>query len=520
MTLKKSYPTVRLLLGDQLNTRHSWFGSADESVLYLIAEIKQEASYVKHHIQKLCAFFAAMETCARELQDAGHHVLHLTLDDTYHFETLDDLITAICQRFSAQKFQYQRPDEYRLRQQLEALKLADTIEVTEVDSEHFLLPFDDMAAYIKPGQHNRMEVFYRKMRSRFGILMNGDEPLGGKWNYDDENRAKLKPADLQHIPQPLVFSNDISAYLARIKKHDIPNFGYCNDSLLWPVSRSQALQLLHHFCRHCLPMFGRFQDAMTCQHPDQWTLYHSRLSFALNSKMLTPKETIAAALEAYEQSEGVITLPQIEGFVRQILGWREYVRCVYWVNMPDYRQHNALSAKRDLPQYFWDGNTRMECMKQAIDQSLTYAYAHHIQRLMITGNFCLLTGIHPDQVDAWYLGIYIDAIEWVELPNTRGMSQFADGGLVATKPYSAGGNYVNKMSDYCKHCHYKIKEKSSKEACPLNSLYWNFMHTHRDKLAGNPRIGMVYRSWDKQSSENQRATLARAKWCLQHLQDL
>jgi deoxyribodipyrimidine photolyase-related protein len=259
---------------------------------------------------------------------------------------------------------------------------------------------------------------------------------------------------------------------------------------------------------------------MTNQHPDQWTLYHSRLSFSLNAKLLSPKEVIAAAVTAYEDSDGQITLPQIEGFVRQILGWREYVRCVYWQNMPEYGQRNELNADRDLPEYFWTGDTKMECLKQAIGQSLKYAYAHHIQRLMITGNFSLLTGIHPDQVDDWYLGIYIDAIEWVEMPNTRGMSQFADGGWVATKPYSAGGNYVNKMSDYCKSCHYKIKEKSSDEACPLNSLYWLFMNKHRDRLGKNPRIGMVYRNWDKQTEAMQTATLVRGNWCLENIEAL
>jgi deoxyribodipyrimidine photolyase-related protein len=520
MTLKNNYQTVRLILGDQLNAQHSWFENPDDEVLYLIAELKQEASYVKHHIQKLCAFFSVMEIFANELAESGHHVLYLTLDDTVTFKTLGDLIASVVQRFSAKEFQFQQPDEYRLLRQLNALTVPVVIKVAGVDSEHFLVPFDEVLDCVKPKQHNRMEAFYRKMRKRFSLLMDGDQPLGGKWNYDGENREKIKPKDLQQIPQPLLFTNDIADKLERIKKHDILTMGSCDETLLWPVSRTQSLQLLEHFCSYCLPLFGRFQDAMTCHHPNQWTLYHSRLSFSLNTKMLSPREVIGMAIDAYEQSNGQITLPQIEGFVRQILGWREYVRCVYWANMPDYSECNQLNAQGDLPQYFWDGNTKMNCMKQAIDQSLTYAYAHHIQRLMITGNFCLLTGIHPDQVDAWYLGIYIDAIEWVEMPNTRGMSQFADGGWVATKPYSAGGNYVNKMSDYCKSCHYKVKEKSSQNACPLNSLYWNFMHKHRDKFANNPRIGMVYRSWDKQTKENRTATLARANWCLENIEKL
>ena len=540
MIMQSNFHTIRFVFGDQLNARHSWFKKTDDDILYIIAELKQETNYVKHHIQKVCGFFLAMDVFAKELSEKGHNVLHLTLDDTAPFESLDSLIRSIVKRFSAKEFQYQRSDEYRLRQQLSALTLFDTkksalrssdttkssatdssaIKITVVDSEHFLLPFEEISAYIKPQQHNRMESFYRKMRNRFDVLMAGDLPLGGQWNYDGDNREKLKPKDLHNIPQPLLFANDVSAILKRIKKHRVSTFGNCEESLLWPVSRTQALQLLEHFCAHCLPLFGRFQDAMTGQHPNQWTLYHSRLSFALNNKILGPQEVIARAIDAYEQSDGVISLPQIEGFVRQILGWREYVRCVYWANMPHYSERNQLDAQRELPGYFWHGNTKMNCLKQAIGQSLNYAYAHHIQRLMITGNFCLLTGIDPDQVDAWYLGIYIDAIEWVEMPNTRGMSQFADGGWVATKPYAAGGNYINKMSDYCKSCAYNIKEKSSENACPFNSLYWHFMNRHRDKLANNPRIGVVYRGWDKQTKASQQATLARADWCLEHLEEL
>ncbi len=525
MPLNSHYPTVRLLLGDQLNSQHSWYQTVDDQVLYLIAELQQEAVYVKHHIQKLCGFFAAMENFAQELSSAGHHVLHLTLDETAAFKSLDDLILSIINRFSAKAFQYQRPDEFRLKQQLAALNTPPAVAVLEVDTEHFLLPFNEISAYIKANHHNRMETFYRKMRKRFGYLMDGGVPWGGKWNYDADNREKLKAKDLPDIPQPLIFGNDVTTYLKRIKKHNINYFGREQQCLLWPVTRQQSLQLLDHFCCYCLPSFGRYQDAMTDQHPHQWSLYHSRLSFALNCKMLHPNEVITAAINsyeanAYEAADGSITLPQIEGFVRQILGWREYIRCVYWANMPGYQNRNELGAQRDLPEYFWTANTKMNCLKQAIGQSLDYAYAHHIQRLMITGNFCLLTSIHPDQVDHWYLGIYIDAIEWVELPNTRGMSQFADGGWVATKPYSAGGNYVNKMSDYCKNCYYQVKEKTTQNACPLNSLYWNFLETHRGLLEHNQRVGMIYRTWDKQSQEQKHAVLARANWCLEHLNEL
>ena len=358
------------------------------------------------------------------------------------------------------------------------------------------------------------------MRKRLNLLMQGNQPKGGQWNYDIENRKKLKPQDLAEIPEPQIFENNVDRFLKRIDKYNIESFGKRQSVLIWPVNRSQALSLLGFFCQHCLKHFGRFQDAMSSQHEHRWSLYHSRLSFSLNSKLLQPMEVVNAAIQHYEDAEGEITLAQIEGFVRQIIGWREYVRAVYWVNMPGYKQLNQLQAKRDLPQFFWHGKTRMKCMQQAVGQSLEFAYAHHIQRLMITGNFCLLTGIEPAQVDSWYLGVYIDAIEWVELPNTLGMSQFADGGLIATKPYAASGNYINKMSDYCKTCHYNVKQKSDISACPFNSLYWNFMMKHRELLTKNPRIGMIYGGWDRQKTEEQKATLVRANWCLENMDRL
>ena len=518
MPIKKHYQTLRLILGDQLNVKHSWFKQPDDSTLYVIAELHQEANYVRHHIQKLCSFFLAMQNFAEALQTSNYNVLHLSLDDTAQYADLPSLLADLVKRFSIEEFHYQRPDEYRLLNQMRALDLGVPIE--ECDTEHFLLPFEELKNYINAGKHNRMETFYRKMRKRFDLLMENDQPLGGKWNYDGENRDRIKPKDEGLIPQPLVFANDVRPILERINKHKVPHFGEAHQQLLWPVTRRQSLQLLKHFCEQCLPLFGRFQDAMLARHPDRWSMFHSRLSFAINSKILQPMEVMQAAISAFEKSNGKITLPQIEGFVRQILGWREYIRGVYWQNMPSYHDQNALAANRDLPGFFWTGETKMECMKQSIGQSLEYAYAHHIQRLMITGNFCLITGIDPQQVDDWYLGVYIDAIEWVELPNTRGMSQFADGGWVATKPYAAGGNYVNKMSDYCKHCHYNVREKYTENACPANSLYWHFMNRHRERLVKNPRIGMIYRSWDKQTEDVREATMARAEWCLENIEHL
>ncbi len=516
----RKYQRLRLILGDQLNAAHRWFRKKDDRCLYLIAELLQETNYVRHHIQKLCAFFAAMASFAGALKQSGHHVLHLTLDDTASFDDLPALLKHVTEKYGIAEFEYQQPDEYRLQQQLSRLSLGSGVTINRFESEHFMLPFDELESYFTPGKAVRMEAFYRKMRKRFDILMEGDQPAGGQWNFDSDNRQSLKKADLAAIPEPILFANPVTDILQRIDRHQVAHFGVPTDPLIWPVTRKQSLQVLKHFCRFCLPSFGRFQDAMTANSEHRWSLYHSRLSFALNTKMLHPKQVIDAAIAAWQASLGTISIAQVEGFVRQILGWREFVRGMYWANMPEYRAMNHFNAQRTLPAFFWTGETRMRCLQQAISQSLDFAYAHHIQRLMVTGNFCLLAGIDPDQVDDWYLGIYLDAIEWVELPNARGMSQFGDGGLVASKPYAASGNYINKMSDYCRDCHYSVKEKTTEDACPLNSLYWHFMLRHRDQLAVNHRTGVVYKGWDKRSSEEQRAVLDRAEWCLENLDAL
>ncbi|EDK26768.1 hypothetical protein VSWAT3_06801 [Vibrionales bacterium SWAT-3] len=518
-----NYKTVRLILGDQLNIEHSWFAHVSDEVIYIIAELKQETDYVASHIQKVAAFFSAMGYFAEELTQRGHQVLHLTLDDTAQFKDLDAVLQHYTNEFNAEKFEYQRPDEYRLLEQLNKLKLPNTFKGS-CDSEHFMFPFSEIEEQFPKDKHIMMEHFYRRMRKRFDILLDDGKPVGGKWNYDANNRKKLKKQDIENLPQPLMFANDISPILERIERHQVVTIGQVGDQLLWPVNRAQSLSLLAHFCQVCLPLFGHFQDAMTVEHDSKWSLYHSRLSFSLNSKLLSPNEVIDAALSAYhassKQGAPTIDIAQVEGFIRQILGWREYIRAVYWANMPAYATKNHYSADRALPHYFWDGQTQMNCMKHAIDQSLKYAYAHHIQRLMVTGNFCLITGIAPDQVDGWYLGIYVDAIEWVEMPNTRGMALFADGGIVGTKPYSASGSYINRMSDYCKGCHYKIKERRGESSCPFNSLYWRFMNEHREALNRNPRMGMLYRSWDNMDEQEQQAILDTAEQRLMNLENL
>ncbi|MGB5325941.1 MAG: cryptochrome/photolyase family protein [Pseudomonadales bacterium] len=527
--MRKHFRKLRLLLGDQLDLRHSWFETSCRDTLYIIAEMRQETDYTRHHVQKIAAFFAAMAGFAKALQQQGHQVLHLTLDDTGTYDDFPQLLAALVQRFDSSEVEYQLPDEYRLQEQLSKLERTpgwpvDTC-VTRCESEHFLLPRAELPEYFTAGKHQKMEFFYRKIRKRFGWLMDGEQPEGGQWNFDADNRKKLNESDIAAIPAPLLFANDVRPILARLARCGVEHFGRVQEQLGCPVTRAQALELLDDFCLRLLPDFGRFQDAMTCNSPHSWSLYHARLSFALNVKLLRPAEVIDRAIAQYRASQRKknalkIDIAQIEGFVRQIAGWREFTRGVYWANMPGYASLNKLGASRDLPAFFWTGETKMHCLAQAIDQSLEHAYAHHIQRLMITGNFCLLAGIDPAQVDAWYLGIYSDAIDWVELPNTRGMSQFADGGIVGTKPYAASGNYVNKMSDYCKSCHYKANQKTGERACPLNTLYWHFMLRHRDLLGGNPRTAMPYRNWDKRAATEQRKVLDEGEARLANLQKL
>ncbi len=518
-SINKTTNRLRLILGDQLNQQHSWFSETDPQVVYLIAELPQETNYTRHHVQKICAFFAAMEQFAYRLADKDHQVIYLTLEETHGFSNLDELLQAVIDQHSLNYFDYQRPDEYRLANQLADFN-PEGVSKEQVETEHFLLPFEDLSKEFKADKPSKMEFFYRRMRKRFGFLMDSGQPEGGKWNYDGENRSALKAKDLPQIPEPKLFKNDVTSILERLHQHDISTIGEPQEQLIWPIDRHQSLQLLDYFCEHLLPRFGQFQDAMTDQSDFKWSLYHSRLSFAINTKLLSPREVVEAAIEQWCDNKVNISLAQIEGFVRQIIGWREYIRGIYWVNMPGYGHKNFLNAKRSLPEYFWSADTKMNCLKQAIGQSLEYAYAHHIQRLMITGNFCLLTEIDPHQVDEWYLGIYIDAIEWVEMPNTRGMSQFADGGLIATKPYAASGSYVNKMSDYCKSCHYNVKNKTESDACPLNSLYWRFVYQNTERFKDNQRMGMVYNSWNKMGKDKQQALLNKAKAVLQNIETL
>ena len=507
--------TLRLILGDQLNHSHSWYQSVDSDVLYVLMEIRSETDYAKHHIQKVVAFFQAMRLFAEILSNEGHAVHYISLDDPENKQSFTENIKQLCAKHAITRVEYQLPDEYRVDQELGMLTDILNLPVNLVDTEHFYTTRTEFSEFFAGKKQFLLESFYRNMRKKHDVLMLADKPEGDKWNFDSENRKKI-PAN-HSVITPLLFHRDVSNLVEMIHKHGVKTIGEVDGKqFLWPATRNESLELLDFFVTYCLPLFGTFQDAMT---PDAWSVYHSRLSFALNVKLISPREVIEKVIEAYRENKAV-ALNQVEGFVRQILGWREYMRGMYWMQMPDYASLNYFGHENKLPNWYWTGETKMKCLSHSIQQSLQFSYAHHIQRLMVTGNFALLAGIHPDEVDQWYLGMYIDAIEWVEITNTRGMSQFADGGIVGTKPYVSSANYIDKMGTYCTKCHYNSKEKVGEKACPFNSLYWNFYAKNENLLRSNPRIGMAYVTLDKMQPEAKAALLQQAEKYLSNLNEL
>ncbi|MBK9735246.1 MAG: cryptochrome/photolyase family protein [Saprospiraceae bacterium] len=516
MSVKKP-KTLRLVLGDQLNINHSWFKTIDASVTYILMEIRSETDYAQHHIQKVIGFFAAMQNFAKELELQKHQVIYIHLNDENNLQCFDKNCSALITEQKFMNFEYQLPDEFRLDEHLKQFTGKLNIKNSVCDTEHFYSTRDELSDLFDGKKNYLMETFYRYMRKKHHVLLvDGDKPLFGKWNFDEDNRQKLPK---EHKPViPFLCTNDVSAIEEEIIKAKVKTIGTVDSkNFIWPINRTQSLELLDFFTENCLSLFGTFQDAMA---PNEWSVYHSRLSFSMNTKLLAPSEVVDKAIEAYTKNPASIAYHQLEGFVRQIIGWREYMRGIYWLKMPDYAKLNYFEHTESLPNWFWTGKTKMNCLKNAITQSLDFAYAHHIQRLMITGNFALLTGIHPDEVDGWYLGMYIDAIEWVEITNTRGMSQFADGGIVGTKPYVSSASYIHKMSSYCTGCYYDKSKKTGDKACPFNSLYWHFYDRHEAKLAKNPRIGMMYHVWHKMQPKTKTELLEQAEHYLVHINEL
>jgi len=509
--------TVRLILGDQLNINHSWYSEVDADVRYVLMEVVPESEYVTHHIQKIVGIFSAMRIFAERLSQLGHDVKYYRINDGDNEQSFVKNISTQLREFSATRFEYQEPDEYRLDEQLSQIGDSLGVDSSSCSTEHFYTDRDELATMFEGKKAYLMESFYRQMRKKHNVLMGSDgKPTTGKWNYDHENRKKLPK---HHEPtEPKVYHHDVTEVMDDIKAAGLSYIGQLSPSaFIWPLTREEALELYDFFLQGMLQYFGAYQDSMAQHH---WSIYHSRISFALNIKLISPAEVVTAAEEYWSQHQEAVSIAQVEGFIRQILGWREYMRGIYWAHMPDYESLNHFTHTAKLPSWYWTGETDMNCLSQSIGQSLEHAYAHHIQRLMITGNFALLAGIHPDEVDAWYLGIYIDAFQWVEITNTRGMSQYADGGIVGTKPYVSSGSYIHKMGDYCSHCKYDVKKKTGEGACPFNSMYWNFLDRHRELLASNPRMSMMYRVWDKYDGATQTALLEQAATYLEQIEQL
>ncbi len=491
---------LALILGDQLSLTLASLRDADpETDHILMAEVWDEAQYVRHHKKKIALIFAAMRHFGETLRGAGYAVTYVRLDDADNTGSLTGELHRHAQALGPDEIWITEAGEWRLRKAFEGYMAQAPAPVRIFEDDRFLCSTADFADWAKGRKQLRMEYFYRDMRRKTGLLMDGDTPEGGQWNYDADNR-KPAEADL-FMPHPKRFEPDdiTREVLALVGARFGDHFGDL-EPFWFAVTADDANAAADHFITAQLADFGTYQDAMLV---GERFLYHSVLSVYINIGLLDPLDLCTRVEAAYKA--GKVPLNSAEGFIRQIIGWREYVRGIYFTAMPDYAARNALGASRALPDFYWTGEVDMTCLREAITQTREEAYAHHIQRLMITGNFALIAGVDPHAVHEWYLAVYADAFEWVEMPNTIGMSQFADGGLLGSKPYAASGNYINKMSDYCAHCRYDVKQKTGPDACPFNALYWDFMARNRKTLDGNPRLGRVFSTWDRMTDDTRAA---------------
>ncbi|MFW2543229.1 cryptochrome/photolyase family protein [Primorskyibacter sp. 2E107] len=489
-----------LVLGDQLSEGIAALRSADKgSDVVVMAEVAAETDYVAHHPKKIALIFAAMRKFAERLRSDGWNVRYSELDDTNNSGSIVGELLRRTEETGAQEVIATEPGEWRL---IEALQNAP-VAVRILEDDRFIASHKEFEDWARGRKALRMEYFYRDMRRKTGLLMDGDGPEGGKWNYDHENR-KPAPDTINTAPMQFTPDDTVAAVLDLVEARFGKTFGDLRP-FHYATEPGQAKRALAHFITHGLPKFGDYQDAML---DSERFLYHALLSAYMNIGLLDPLEVCQAAEAAYRAGDA--PLNAVEGFIRQIIGWREYVRGIYFHEGPEYPRRNRLNHQRGLPPLYWGAETKMRCMRQAVAQTKEEAYAHHIQRLMVTGNFALLAGVNPAEVHEWYLSVYIDAFEWVEAPNTVGMSQFADGGVIASKPYVSSGNYIDKMSDYCSTCAYDVKTKVGDGACPFNLLYWHFLDRHRERFEGNGRMGNMYRTWDRMDADKRKAVLAQA----------
>ncbi|MBX3633956.1 MAG: cryptochrome/photolyase family protein [Rubrivivax sp.] len=499
-----------LVLGDQLDLDAAAFDGFDAARdTVWMAEVAEESTHVWSSKPRIVMFLAAMRHFAQALRAAGRPLHYTALDDGDNRGSLSAQLQADIGHLRPERLVMTAPGDWRVLQAIKGVAQARGLPLDIREDRHFYCSVREFAAHARGRRSLRMEYFYREMRKRHGVLMlRGavDQPEGGQWNFDADNREAFGATGPGAVPPRAVFEPDgttrevMTLVEARFAGHPGRLDGFA-----WPVTREQALGALRRFVGERLPLFGRWQDAMW---PGEPWLYHAHLSAALNLKLLNPREVVAAAEAAYRA--GAAPLASVEGFVRQVLGWREYVRGIYWTRMPGYADLNALDGQQDLPAWYWTGDTDMACLRDAITQTLAHGYAHHIQRLMVTGQFALMYGVRPQQVHAWYLAVYVDAVEWVELPNTLGMSQYADGGLMASKPYVATGKYIQRMSPHCRGCRYDPAQRTGDTACPFTTLYWDFLMRHEATLAANPRMALQVKNVARLDTAQRQAIAERA----------
>ncbi len=495
-----------LVLGDQLDPDSAAFDAFDvQQDAVWMAEVREEATHVWSHKARIALFLSAMRHFAQALRERNVAVHYRRLEEHDSTSLQDALMVDLAWLKPIQVIVVE-PGDFRVREQVvRAVQSVDLILKIRQD-RHFLVTLDAFRAWARGRREFRLEHFYRHFRRVHNVLMEDGQPIGGQWNFDQQNRGAFDARGPGALAAPIRFLPDAitTKVLALVASHyaDHPGDLECFD---WPVTPAMARDALNDFLAHRLIAFGQYQDAMWSNEP--W-LYHSRLSAALNLKLISPREVIDAVEQAWR--DGLAPIAAAEGFIRQILGWREYVRGLYWMRMPQYLADNALDAQEPLPAFYWNGQVDMHCMKQTIDQTLKYGYAHHIQRLMITGLYALLYGVRPAQIHAWYLAVYVDAVEWVELPNTIGMSQYADGGVMASKPYCASGKYINRMSNYCVSCRYKPAKAIGIDACPFTTLYWDFLLRHAARFARHPRTALQWKNLGRLGEGERAAIRAQA----------
>jgi len=499
-----------LVLGDQLTLTLPTLREAPSNAVVAMCEVAEEARYVPHHLHKIGLFIAAMRHFADALRDKGYTVHYSRINDGDNTQSLIEEAERLANQYGCDEIRVTRPGEWRLWNDMQQ-RQHNALPWQLLEDDRFFTTPDDFLRWAEGRKQLRLEYFYREQRKRTGLLMEGDTPVGGQWNYDHDNREPID-ASLSFPALPNHGKDDVTQAALQDAADHFPDHMGTLETFNLPVTRRQALVDLNHFIEHGLADFGRYQDAISDREP---FLYHSRLSAAMNIGLLSPMEVCDAAEAHYHAGKAPINA--VEGFIRQILGWREYVRGLYWTQMPGYKQANQLGFTRELPGFYWDANTDMRCLQRAIQMTVDNSYAHHIQRLMVTGNFALLCGVKPEALCDWYLAVYADACEWVELPNTLGMVLHADGGLMGSKPYCASGKYIDKMSDHCQHCRYSPKQMTGPKACPFNSLYWHFLETNAEQLNRNPRMKLIYGSLGRMKEEKREAIRQQAEQFLAKL---